>query len=160
MSDKSSFWKKLWTVIVQLFKSLGQNQSGTNIPPNSSTGQSVDQPSDILKETAKDVAAEFLASKAAGLVSKYGSMLDSLDPKQKEYALRMAELKSVNPSQLNLEETIELGEAINEAAKLRVEINHELNSFWSEVFDVVGEAAEKFANVGIRILSRTLIGFI
>lgn len=158
MSDKSNFWKILWTAIVQFFASLSQNQSGTNTQQNSSTEPLVDQASDAFKETAKNVAADFIANKAAGLVSKYGDMLDSLDPIQKEYALRMAYLKSIKPKDLNLEETIELGEAINEAARLRVEINEELNNFWSEVFDVISEGAEKFAEVGVRILSTALIG--
>lgn len=160
MSDKSSFWKKIWEAILQFFASLSQNQSGTGKQPISSTEPLGERASEAFKDTAKELAADFLANKASGLISKYGNMLDSLDPKQKEYAIRMAYLKSVDPTQLSLEETIELGNAINEAARLRVEINEELNSFWSEVFDVVSEAAEKFAEVGVKVLSTTLIGLI
>ena len=162
MSEQQSFWKKIWEVILRFLESLNRTQSSTDKPSNSSEerSQKENSISDVLKGTAKDVATDFLANKASGLISKYGSMIDNLNPKQKEYVIRMAYLKSVDTSVLTLKELLELGDAINQAAALGVEINDELNSFWSEVFSCVEEAAGKFADVGVKVLSKSLIGFL
>lgn len=143
-------------MILRLLGSLTKTQNSTDNQQNSSS-QSL---GNELKNASKDIATEFLTEQAASLVGKYGAMLRSLSPKQKDYVIRIAYLKSVNPSELNLDEILELGEAINKAASLGVEINNELNQFWNEVFSIVKQAGEKFVDIGTRALSSTLLGIL
>jgi hypothetical protein len=115
---------------------------------------------DEAKSEAEDVAKEFLITKAPSLVAKYKNLGDSLEPKQAEYVKRMTYIRSVDAADLDLDESIELGDYINEAANLGLEISKELNEFWNEFGEVVSEAAEKFVDIGAKVLSKTLIGLI
>ena len=155
MSDKSNFWLMLLSLITRL---LGLS----NKTPNSSTSGDSNSPLSLeeAKSEVKDIAKDFIEKKAIELGTEYISMLRSLNPKQKEFALKMAVLKAVDKSELTLEETLELGDLINEAARLNLEITSELSSFWNKFGSVTAEILEKVANIGVRVAARTLMSYI
>lgn len=151
MSTKEINWKKVWDWIIQFLESLIKTQN--------STGQQPKQ-SETLSDATKTVATQFLENKGLELYDEYRTMLESLSPKQKELVKKMAVIKSVNISELTLEESIELGDMVNEAANLNLEINKEVSKFWSKVGSIAKDAAVTFGEYGVKTAARALVGFI
>lgn len=155
MSDKSNFWQNLWEIIIRLLGSLTKTQNSSESDKNNSP-LSLDQ----AKSELESIAKEFIEQKAVELGSEYISMLRTLNPLQKEFVLKMAVIKSIDKSELTLEETLELGDLINEAAKLNLQITEELSSFWNKFGSITLEITERVANIGVRVAARTLMSYI
>lgn len=155
MTDKKSFWRKLWEIIIQLFASSNKTQNSSD-----SAGSNSEPSLDQAKNEIKDIARDFIEEKAVELGTEYLSMLKSLNPKQKDFVMKLSVIQAVDKSELTLEESMELGDMINEAAALNLEITEELSSFWSKFGDIAKEVAGKFADVGIRVAAKTLKSYI
>ena len=155
MSEQKSFWQKLWELVIQLFQSSTKTPNYSESQKNNS-----DSSSDQVKSELKQIARDFIEQKAVQLGSDYISMLKSLSPKQKDFVMKMSIIKSIDKSELTLEETLELGDMLNEAARLNLEITDEMSSFWSKFGDITSEVVGKFAEVGIRVAAKTLMSYI
>lgn len=148
MNEQKNIWKKILEVIVKLLKLLiktpeqqdpQQNPSGTF--------------SDVVKETASD----FILDEAPKLVKEYGDLIDTLSPKQRELVAKIAILKSLDKSQMTLDEIIEEGEALAELSELNAEITKDLGKFWSKFRGIVVETTNKFVDVGAKVAAGMLV---
>lgn len=115
---------------------------------------------ETIKSFIKDETASFLENKAVGLIASYGNMLEKMSPKQKEYVKKVAVLKAAETSELTFDEILELGEVLNECQKLQIEISAELSSFWSKIGDISKEVSLNFAQVGMKVAAKALVGYL
>ena len=112
------------------------------------------------KETLKDIAVDAIAGHAIGLISDFSSMLNTLEPEQKEFALRIAILKSSDPSEMTMEELLELGDISVEASRLGIDVAKTLDSFWSKFTAIVSSVVKQVGGVGSRLVASSLTGFL
>ena len=87
-------------------------------------------------------------------------MLIKLDPKQKEYVLKMAYLKTLDMSEMSAEEIMSVGDVSVEASELGLEISGDIDAFWSKFGSVVSEIGSKFQDVATKVISSSLIGIL
>jgi predicted transcriptional regulator len=87
-------------------------------------------------------------------------MLNRLEPQQKEYALRLARLKSIPIEQLTFDELVEIGEESVLISKLGLEVSETLNEFWSKFNDAVYETLDQVKDIGARVISTSLLGLL
>ena len=151
MTEEKSIWSKIWDLIMALLNSSTKTQSQSETPlPSSET----------LSGLLKSEAESFLKEKAAGVALQFGDMLASLSPKQQEYVKKVAILKAANEDELSFDEVLALGEILNECLALQIEITEDLSNFWTKVGDLAKETAGKFAEVGLKLAAKSIIGFL
>ncbi len=85
-------------------------------------------------------------------------MIKSLSPKQKEYVMNIAILKTQKFEDMTAEEIIEIGEISVKISKLGLEISDELSSFWNKFSEVVKKIAKKFQEIGTKVIATSLVG--
>ena len=164
MSDKSNFLQMILEMIIRLLglsnktqnSSESQNNNSESYSNKEESNQSTKITLEAVKKEVTGVAKKIIEEEAVGLARKYSSMLKRLNPKQKEFVLKMAELKAIDKSRLTLEESLVVGDLINEAAKLNLKITEELNTFWNKFGAVAAKMGNKFAEIGIRTIVKTL----
>jgi len=159
MSDKSNILKIILEWIIRLLGSSNKTQNSSE-SANSNSGWYSNSDTTIkakaIKRELTEVAKKVIEEEAVNLGMNYVSMLRRLNPKQKEFVLKMAEIKALKVSELTFEETLIVGDLVNEAAKLNLEITKELNEFWNKFGAVVSKIGTQFAKIGIRTITRTL----
>lgn len=157
MSKEKSIWSKIWDLIMELLSSSTRTQNSTDPQPTLSETSSAAK---TIKDFVKEEARVILEEKAADLAVSFGAMLENLSPKQKEYVKKIAILKAAETSELTFEEVLALGDVLNEAQKLQIEITEELGTFWNKVGAIAKEVAVKTGQVGFKLAARTLVGYL
>ena len=164
------FWNSLMKVVLRLIQSFSSSSNNetsslpTTLSQSESSSTEPQQKSeleiavDAAKKELSGIAIETVTEHGMGLLSKYSSMLSSIDPKQKEYVLNMAILKSADISKMTGKELCELGEVSVKLSELGLEISDELDEFWSKFGEVVSELGEKLQGVATKVISTSLIG--
>jgi len=157
MSKEKSIWSKIWGLIMELFASSTKTQNSTEAQQQPSETSSA---AETIKGFVKEEARVLLEEKAADLALSFGSMLENLSPKQKEYVKKIAVLKASETSELTFDEVLALGDVLNEAQALQIEITEELASFWNKVGAIAKEVAIKTGQFGFKMAARTLVGYL
>ena len=154
--------KKWWTILLEIVNKLlslfGKGTKSSEIPQKPLERLSVE--ANNAKETLKDIAVDAIAGHAIGLISDFSSMLNTLEPEQKEFALRIAILKSSDPSEMTMEELLELGDISVEASRLGIDVAKTLDSFWSKFTAIVSSVVKQVGGVGSRLVASSLTGFL
>jgi len=151
MTKEKSIWAKIWDLIMQLLGSSNKTQKQSDKQQSSS---------ETLSGHLKSEAEDFVKEKALGLASDFGAMFAKLSPKQKEYVKKVAILKAIPEDDLSMEEILVLGDVVNDCLELQIEITEELSSFWNKVGALAKETAGKFAEVGIKLAAKSVVGFL
>lgn len=154
MKEQNNWLKKVVDIVLKLVNAFLSNSKTTQNSEDLAPSRS-----ESLSEAAKGIATDFLANKAIGLVNDFGGMLSKLSPKQKDYAYKMAVLKSAHVSELNWDELDMLSNQLNEAAQLGLEITEELSTFWSKFASVASEVAQNSLNVGVKLAAKSIVPF-
>lgn len=127
---------KIIEAIVSFFKSNNKKSDSDNL-------------SDVLSKEA--------ASKSVQLLQKHGKYLAGLTEAQKNYAIKIAFLKSViNLEELTFDELKEFRKAASEAMELGIDVTSEINSFWTDFSEAVKSILGVAADVGVRSVATAI----
>ena len=167
----NEFWNWLKKVLSKLMESLLDSSNSTTLLSPTTPNQSDDtsethtqKKSDFelaienAKKELSSAAIQAVTTEGLSLLGDYKEMINSLSPKQKEYVMNIAILKTQNFDAMTAEEIIELGELSVKTSELGLEVSEELSTFWNKFADVVSALAEKFQEIGTKVLATSLVG--
>jgi hypothetical protein len=113
---------------------------------------------DLLQ--VREEVKNFIEQKAVQLGTYYLEMFKKLNPKQRDFVLKMATIKAFNYDDLTLEEKLYVGDMLQQASTLNIEITNEVTEFWNKFTDIAKQVALTFADIGIKIAVKLLTAYI
>jgi hypothetical protein len=150
----------VWSAILRFFQSISnsETQSSQTATNPSESSSPLRKAAEEAKSQLTELAVEAVTEKGLSLALEYTAMLNKLDPKQKEYVVRLAALKAAPIEEMSAEELLELGEENIKLSELGIEVSETLDSFWSQFKEVVVEIAGQFKDIGAKLISTSLMG--
>lgn len=155
--------KSIWDLIIEFLKKLFGSSAETTNPALMTTtivkkpdsGKEVKQYlADLANETLKDMKAETkeaIIAESSKLLLKHGQTLLGLTEAQKEYAIHVGLLKSIESlDALSYTELKEYREVASKTLELGIVVTTEINTFWNDFGDAVKKVLEVASDIGVR----------
>lgn len=156
MSEEKNILTRIIEFIISIFK-YDNNQDVVDTTKeieeiNRSSGSlknKLKDSGDAIIESMSESAIDESVAQATKLISKHGDYLLGLSEVQREYAIKIAFLKSVNDlGKLSIDELIEYRNYASKAMELGIDVADEMNSFWNDFGDAAKSVINTASNIG------------
>ena len=88
------------------------------------------------------------------------NLFDGKSEAEIAYIKHIAILKATKVEELSLDEVIELGEVLSEAARLGLEVSKEVNEFWEVVSDTTRAICSVTVGVATKVVAKMVVGYL
>lgn len=161
--NKKSIWQIILDFIINLLTSTTETKNDKPIKDDDETEEihKKDVTDSIKKSDIFDdmteVAKDEIKKEGTKLLIKHGEYLAGLTDAQREYAIEIAYLKSVNDlSTLSFKELKEYRKHASKALELGIEVSEEMNSFWNDFLESIKSLLKVVGEIGAKSLATAL----
>lgn len=158
-----NIWEKIIDFVISLIEVFINKNKEPNTTPtvNNKDGNTLKILTKTITEDLPEDVKNVAIAEGVGLLVKYNDIILNLSPAQKEYAIHVAYLKSVQRfDTLTLAELSEYADINAKALKLGIKVTEELNEFWTAFGDSLKKIIGTAANISAKAAGIALKGLL